>query len=233
MKKISALLLAVSLLLSAAACGASGKQEDNGSDGQTETENVVFKYGTVNGGVYENEIAGFGFRFDEYGLEEEPMGAYRDGTPAEEIAKNMLGTLVVELHCKNKELVDENGNDLVMMIVTVNVQESEDKVPDYLQKQLDRTLEQYRSGKEPFAGYSINGDSVFSGSIGGKEYEAYEISVNDSAFGTNIVKRVYFARFGQYIYRITIDASNSDESSSFDDLRRETDALISGYFYAL
>ncbi len=218
-----------------AAGGASGKQEgspdQNGEQGKT--ENIVFKYGTVDGGVYENDIAGLGFRFDEAGLMEEPMGAYRDSKPAEEIAENMLGTLVVELHCKNKDIVDENGEFLTFMIVTINVQETADSVSDYLKNLMDSSIEDYSSGKGPFEGYKLSGNDRFSGQIGGKDFEAYELLINNSTYGSNIVKRVYFARYGQYIYRVTFDASASESDSSFDEIRQDIDSLISGYFYAL
>jgi predicted small lipoprotein YifL len=235
MKKVLTVLLVLALTLSMAACGASGKQEGSPAqnDEQGKTENIVFKYGTVDGGVYENDIAGLGFRFDEAGLMEEPMGAYRDSKPAEEIAENMLGTLVVELHCKNKDIVDENGEFLTFMIVTINVQETADSVSDYLKNLMDSSIEDYSSGKGPFEGYKLSGNDRFSGQIGGKDFEAYELLINNSTYGSNIVKRVYFARYGQYIYRISFDASDSEDHSSFDELRQEIDRLISGYFYAL
>ncbi len=235
MKKILATVLVLSLLMTMTACGDPGKQQEDSGQAQNDqqSENIVFKYGTVNDGVYENDIAGFGFNFGEYGLIEEPMGAYRDRTPAEEVAKNMQGTLVVELHCKNKDIVNEENEPVVFMIVTINVQESADSVSDYMKNLMDLSMKNYSSGKEPYEGYKVSGNSRFSGKIGGKDFEAYELQINDSAFGTNIVKRVYFARYGQYIYRIAFDASDSEEHSSFDELRQEIDRLISGYFYAL
>ena len=233
MKKTLALLLVFSLLLSLAACGNSGKQQEEPADEPEQIENIVFEYGRVSGGVYENDIAGFGFRFGECGMEEEAMGAYRGVKPAEELAKNMLGTLVVELHCNNGGYAAGSIEPVIYMIVTVNVQEVSDRVSDFAKDSLDRSLERFGSGNSPFRGYSVSENRLLSGKIGRKDYEGYELSINDSINGTNIVKRAYFTRCGQYIYSIHFDASDSDTHSSFADLSREIDSLISGYFYGL
>ncbi len=145
----------------------------------------------------------------------------------------MLATLVVELHCKNKELIDADANPLIFMQVTINVQESADKLEDYLKQNIDRTLEQYTSGKNFYEGYTVSENKRFSGKIGGKGFEAVELAIHDSTFGTNIIERRYFARYGQYIYRITFMASDADNNSTFDQLRQETDRLIANYFYGL
>ena len=239
MKKTITLLLALMLLLGFTGCGSSGNnsQGENSQEQQNqqepENENIEFKYGRVNNGVYENDIVGIGFRFDEYGLAEESMGAYRDRIPASEIAKNMRGTLVVELYCKNKELVDKDLNSLIFMQVTINVRESSEKVEEYMKNVMDSTLENYTSGKEIFAGYEINGNRKFSGQIGGRDFEGVELTIHDSVNLSNIVERRYFARYGQYIYRITFMASDSEYNSSADQLKREIEKLISGYFYKL
>ena len=238
MKRFFVLLLVIAMVFTMAGCGSSkndnkGESDAKPQDQQQEIEKITFKYGRVNNGVYENDIVGIGFRFGEYGLEEEEMGAYRDRTPAEEIAKNMLGTLVVELHCKNKDLVDADGNLRIFMQVTINVQESADKLQDYMKANIDHTMEQYTSGKDFYAGYTVSDNKQFSGKIGDKNFEGAEFTIHDSTFGTNIVERRYFARYGQYIYRITFMASDSDFASTHEQLRAEIDKLISGYFYKL
>ncbi|MBE6115652.1 MAG: hypothetical protein E7187_02340 [Erysipelotrichaceae bacterium] len=241
MKKLITVFLTALMIFTLFGCGSknnesNNKQGNNDAEPQNpqqDTERIEFKYGRVNNGVYENDIVGVGFRFDEYGLAEEPMGAYRDNKPAEEVARNMLGTLVVELYCKNKDYVDKDGNFIIFMQVTINVQESADKLEDYLKNNMDLALEQYNSGKDFYVGYTVNESRRFSGKIGGKDFEGVEFALHDSVNGTNIVERRYFARYGQYIYRITFMASDGDYASSFDQLKQEIERLISNYFYKL
>ena len=218
MKKLLALMLALALTLSLAACSVKINPTDDGADKTEPSSGNIWKedlfhFGTVNGSDYENDLLGYGCALEGWTFADADMIAQLN-----QIGKDLLTEDVQEAFEKTGAIMDmfaqtEDGLQNINiqfqdMNVLYSMLLSADKLVDMTIPQLPATLEG--------AGYENINIEKTTVSLGGDEHPA--ISIVSEIYGVpTYQKEVVVVRKGYAIF-IAVTSMLEDNTDALFEL---------------
>ena len=225
MKKLIALLLALVMVLSFAACSKgepapdnsgnkSSQNEESSSEGESESKSNEEKLdhirGSVDGLTYTNTAAEITFAAPEgwvFFNDDEIAALYNltsEELLSEETAEILENTdMVYDMYCQNASTgasVNINFENLGLIYGTVLSEES------YLELS-KANLESTFSG----GGMELVSCETVTASIDGKEVPCLDLVINMTDYGSELYEKIFVKKAGSFMGCITIGALSSDE----------------------